>query len=139
MQEGSKIYCLCRQPYDELRPMLSCDYCNDWFHYDCIGLLPPGDNEDDDEVAPEEYRCPKCCIQVFKPFWSYQVTLPGVRCYEQPGRTASNQKKTCQIHRTVMLLLNMLAVMPCIAWRLCWSIEAHTGVRLRSLLILHQT
>jgi len=64
MQESAKIYCLCRQPYDELRPMLSCDHCNDWFHYDCIGLQPPGDNEDDDEVAPAEYRCPKCCIQV---------------------------------------------------------------------------
>lgn len=44
--------------------MLSCDHCNDWFHYDCIGLQPPGDNENDDEVAPAEYRCPKCCIQV---------------------------------------------------------------------------
>lgn len=65
MQEGAKIYCLCRQPYDELRPMLSCDHCNDWFHYDCIGLQPPRDNEDDNEVAPEEYRCPKCCIQVY--------------------------------------------------------------------------
>ena len=64
LQESAKIYCLCRQPYDELRPMLSCDHCNDWFHYDCIGLQPPGDNEDDEEVAPAEYRCPKCCIQV---------------------------------------------------------------------------
>ena len=64
LQESAKIYCLCRQPYDELRPMLSCDHCSDWFHYDCIGLQPPGDNEDDDEVAPAEYRCPKCCIQV---------------------------------------------------------------------------
>ena len=64
MQENAKIYCLCRQPYDELRPMLSCDHCSDWFHYDCIGLQPPGDDQDDDEVAPAEYRCPKCCIQV---------------------------------------------------------------------------
>lgn len=76
MQESAKIYCLCRQPYDELRPMLSCDHCNDWFHYDCIGLQPPGENEDDDEVAPADYRCPKCCIQVSQPFSSSAQLLP---------------------------------------------------------------
>ena len=64
LQESAKIYCLCQQPYDELRPMLSCDHCTDWFHYDCIGLTPPGDDQDDDQVAPAEYRCPKCCLQV---------------------------------------------------------------------------
>ncbi len=79
MQESAKIYCLCRQPYDELRPMLSCDHCNDWFHYDCTGLQPPGDNEDDDEVAPAEYRCPKCCIQVGNATRIFNTT-PATAC-----------------------------------------------------------
>ena len=75
LQEAAKIYCLCRQPYDEGRPMLSCDHCNDWFHYDCIGLQPPGDNENDDEVAPEEYRCPTCCMQVTSVLHSISMLL----------------------------------------------------------------
>lgn len=41
LREASQLYCLCRRPYDPDRPMLSCDYCSDWFHYDCIGLDAP--------------------------------------------------------------------------------------------------
>lgn len=44
--------------------MLSCDYCQDWFHYDCVGLRAPSDDEDDEEVAPEDYCCPNCCAKV---------------------------------------------------------------------------
>lgn len=43
MPQASQLYCLCRTPYDGDRPMLSCDYCTDWFHYDCVGLAPPGE------------------------------------------------------------------------------------------------
>ena len=38
LAECSKLYCLCRRPYDEQRPMLGCDHCSDWFHYECAGL-----------------------------------------------------------------------------------------------------
>lgn len=88
LQESAKIYCLCRQPYDELRPMLSCDHCNDWFHYDCIGLQPPGDNEDDDEVAPAEYRCPKCCIQAGMQY-ALMHKLPSKSLHQLHQLTAS--------------------------------------------------
>ena len=64
LQEACKLYCLCQQPYNEDRPMLSCDYCQDWFHYDCIGLRAPSDDEDDEDVAPQDYRCPACCWKV---------------------------------------------------------------------------
>ena len=64
LQEACKLYCLCQQPYNEDRPMLSCDYCQDWFHYDCIGLHAPSDDEDDEDVAPKDYRCPTCCRKV---------------------------------------------------------------------------
>ena len=63
--------------------MLSCDHCNDWFHYVCIGLQPPGDNEDDDEVAPAEYRCPKCCIQVCICCSSLQVCIGHCAVFSQ--------------------------------------------------------
>ena len=47
--------------------MLSCDYCQDWFHYDCVGLRAPSDDEDDEDVAPEDYRCPNCCTKASAP------------------------------------------------------------------------
>ena len=57
----AQVYCVCRQPYDETRPMLACDICDEWFHYDCVGLLPPGTQEEDEDVSPEEYHCQRCC------------------------------------------------------------------------------
>ena len=54
--EASKLYCLCEQLYDEGRPMLSCDYCQDWFHYECVGLQPPCDDDDDEQVAPADWK-----------------------------------------------------------------------------------
>jgi hypothetical protein len=62
-QEATKLWCLCKLPYNEDRPMLACDYCQDWFHYDCVGLRPPGDEEDDEDVAPPDFRCPSCCLK----------------------------------------------------------------------------
>ena len=44
--------------------MLGCDYCQEWFHYDCVGLRAPSDDEDDEDVAPKDYRCPDCCRKV---------------------------------------------------------------------------
>lgn len=62
-QEACKLWCLCRQPYNADRPMLACDYCNDWFHWECVGLDAPGDDEDDEDVAPPDFRCPACCAK----------------------------------------------------------------------------
>ncbi|QDZ17610.1 histone deacetylase [Chloropicon primus] len=56
-----QVYCVCRQPYNEMRPMLACDLCDEWFHYECVGLLPPGTVEEDCEIAPDDYHCQKCC------------------------------------------------------------------------------
>jgi hypothetical protein len=38
LHECSKLYCICKRPYDEQRPMLGCDFCNEWYHYECVGL-----------------------------------------------------------------------------------------------------
>jgi len=43
--------------------MLACDYCSDWFHWECVGLDAPGDDEDDEDVAPPDFRCPACCAK----------------------------------------------------------------------------
>ncbi|KAK9819859.1 hypothetical protein WJX72_003401 [[Myrmecia] bisecta] len=86
LQECAKLYCLCRQPYDEQRPMLSCDYCQDWFHYECVGLNAPNDDEEDEEVAPEDYRCPNCCAKMRLPYPLYEK-LP-IRSQQQLLRQA---------------------------------------------------
>lgn len=54
LQEASRTYCLCEQLYDEHKPMISCDHCDDWFHWDCVGLVEPDD--EDDEPALKEFR-----------------------------------------------------------------------------------
>jgi hypothetical protein len=56
LAEAAKAYCLCQSLYDERRPMLGCDYCSDWFHWECVGLMAPRDDQDDREVAPHDYR-----------------------------------------------------------------------------------
>lgn len=61
LSEASRPYCLCQSLYDERRPMIGCDYCNDWFHWECVGLSPPNDDQDDEEVAPADFKCPNCC------------------------------------------------------------------------------
>ncbi|CAL8461880.1 g1411 [Coccomyxa elongata] len=68
LKEATKLWCLCKLPYNEDRPMLACDYCQDWFHYDCVGLRPPGDEEDDEDVAPPDFRCPSCCLKEGKAY-----------------------------------------------------------------------
>lgn len=56
LAEASKAYCLCQALYDEIRPMLGCDYCSDWFHWECVGLQPPREDQDHTEVAPPDFK-----------------------------------------------------------------------------------
>ena len=87
VQDAVKLYCLCKLPHDGERPMLQCDACRDWFHWDCVGLTPPGDDEDDEEVAPADFQCPACCIKV-RIFGSrflpsvYQSRVPESRAHQ---------------------------------------------------------
>jgi hypothetical protein len=36
--EGKNKFCICKGPDDGIRPMVQCDYCEDWFHFDCVGI-----------------------------------------------------------------------------------------------------
>ena len=63
------MYCLCKTPYDALRPMISCDKCEGWFHYDCCGMAPPTEEEPEDPDI--HFTCPPCCKSngsKYKPF-----------------------------------------------------------------------
>jgi COMPASS component SPP1 len=47
------IYCICRKP-DNGRWMIGCDFCDDWFHGDCVDM-----NEDKAKLVIK-YACPRC-------------------------------------------------------------------------------
>ncbi|KAK8854541.1 hypothetical protein IAR55_003280 [Kwoniella newhampshirensis] len=51
-KEEEEVYCICKQNTDG--PMIECGECNDWFHFDCVGL-----NEDEAEKI-HKYVCPEC-------------------------------------------------------------------------------
>jgi len=51
------IYCICRQPDDGERPMIGCDGCEEWFHFECLNM----NKADQQRVqALERYYCPTC-------------------------------------------------------------------------------
>ncbi|XP_046841097.1 lysine-specific demethylase 7A-like [Xenia sp. Carnegie-2017] len=51
---ASDLYCICRQPYDEMQFMIQCDACDDWFHGSCVGIEEYQAND------IERYHCPRC-------------------------------------------------------------------------------
>ncbi|KAL9242822.1 hypothetical protein vseg_016785 [Gypsophila vaccaria] len=53
LRDRSVLYCICRKPYDQ-RPMIACDQCDEWYHFDCVNLVSP----------PETYICPACHPQM---------------------------------------------------------------------------
>lgn len=44
-----KIYCLCRMPNERFRPMIQCENCFGWFHFDCVHY-----------DSSLEWKCPNC-------------------------------------------------------------------------------
>ncbi|KAK9094803.1 hypothetical protein Scep_026272 [Stephania cephalantha] len=50
LRDRSVLYCICRKPYDQ-RPMIACDSCDEWYHFDCVNLQGP---------LPKTYMCPAC-------------------------------------------------------------------------------
>ena len=51
----STNYCLCRQLY--FGEMVGCDTCEDWYHFQCVGL-----NTNRAEKC-DKYICPRCSLQ----------------------------------------------------------------------------
>ncbi|XP_014678666.1 PREDICTED: nucleosome-remodeling factor subunit BPTF-like, partial [Priapulus caudatus] len=50
----SKLYCICKTPYDSKRFYIGCDRCQDWFHGRCVGIL----QSEAEQI--ERYICPNC-------------------------------------------------------------------------------
>uniref|UniRef100_A0A3Q3GGT5 Bromodomain PHD finger transcription factor n=1 Tax=Labrus bergylta TaxID=56723 RepID=A0A3Q3GGT5_9LABR len=37
-KKDSKLYCICKTPYDESKFYIGCDLCSNWFHGACVGI-----------------------------------------------------------------------------------------------------
>lgn len=78
--ERCELYCVCRSAYDALRPMICCDRCDGWFHYECIGMQPPAPGEEDENAENVKFACPECCAAQGIPYVPFR---PAPRETEQ--------------------------------------------------------
>jgi histone demethylase JARID1 len=60
--ERCEVYCVCETAYDASMPMISCDACEGWFHYECCDMCPPSPDEPENENnTTVHFKCPPCC------------------------------------------------------------------------------
>ena len=72
MEERCSLYCICRQPYDQARDMIECEKCGGWYHYDCVGLEPPQEDNEKHGITEKEglqFTCPPCTAGVSLEQW----------------------------------------------------------------------
>ncbi|KIK71042.1 hypothetical protein GYMLUDRAFT_33157 [Collybiopsis luxurians FD-317 M1] len=53
-EEDDKLYCLCKTTYDEDKPMIACDSCDEWYHMKCVEI--PEHKGD----LVDQFFCPLC-------------------------------------------------------------------------------
>ncbi|XP_068645556.1 lysine-specific demethylase JMJ17 isoform X2 [Aristolochia californica] len=68
----TELYCICRKPYDH-KPMIACDRCDEWYHFDCISLVDP---------SPRSFICAAC-----KPPDTDSASLAPLTCDEDRSST----------------------------------------------------
>uniref|UniRef100_A0A8C9V9T5 Bromodomain PHD finger transcription factor n=1 Tax=Scleropages formosus TaxID=113540 RepID=A0A8C9V9T5_SCLFO len=54
VKKDTKLYCVCRTPYDESKFYIGCDRCQNWYHGRCVGILQS------EAAHIDEYVCPQC-------------------------------------------------------------------------------
>ncbi|XP_019372105.1 PREDICTED: nucleosome-remodeling factor subunit BPTF [Gavialis gangeticus] len=53
-KKDTKLYCICKTPYDDSKFYIGCDRCQNWYHGRCVGIL----QSEADLI--DEYVCPQC-------------------------------------------------------------------------------
>ncbi|XP_021031214.1 nucleosome-remodeling factor subunit BPTF isoform X5 [Mus caroli] len=53
-KKDTRLYCICKTPYDESKFYIGCDRCQNWYHGRCVGIL----QSEADLI--DEYVCPQC-------------------------------------------------------------------------------
>jgi histone demethylase JARID1 len=83
--ERCEVYCVCETAYDATRPMISCDACEGWFHYECCNMRPPSLDEPEDQDA--RFTCPPCCAKTgaaYAPFRPPPVETENAQTAAEP-------------------------------------------------------
>lgn len=52
--QDSNLYCLCQQTIKEDKMMVQCDFCDGWFHPECVHL------DEDEAKQLSTWNCPAC-------------------------------------------------------------------------------
>lgn len=88
-----KLYCICRKPYKAGQDMIACDSCDEWFHFECVGITKAQANR------KKTYMCPTCAAVEHclcnKPFDKNMITCDGCENLYHPkclGMTAEQIK-----------------------------------------------
>ncbi|KPP77267.1 nucleosome-remodeling factor subunit BPTF-like, partial [Scleropages formosus] len=53
VKKDTKLYCVCRTPYDESKFYIGCDLCSNWFHGECVGVTEKEAKKMDDYICNE--------------------------------------------------------------------------------------
>ncbi|KAG5278874.1 hypothetical protein AALO_G00103680 [Alosa alosa] len=52
--KDSKLYCVCKTPYDESKFYIGCDLCTNWYHGECVGVT------EKEALKMDDYICAEC-------------------------------------------------------------------------------
>ncbi|XP_051888772.1 nucleosome-remodeling factor subunit BPTF isoform X3 [Pristis pectinata] len=53
-KKDTKLYCICKTPYDESKFYIGCDLCTNWYHGECVGIT------EKEAKKMDEYICNEC-------------------------------------------------------------------------------
>lgn len=93
LKSATERYCICRQPFDGL--MIGCDYCDDWFHDNCIGMS----KEKAEKV--EHYTCPSCFILQDLASLLEKTKLEQMNLWKEDEHRRMFEKQHASAHRRV--------------------------------------
>ncbi|XP_028841300.1 nucleosome-remodeling factor subunit BPTF isoform X3 [Denticeps clupeoides] len=52
-KKDTKLYCVCKTPYDESKFYIGCDLCSNWYHGECVGITEKEAKKMDDYICNE--------------------------------------------------------------------------------------
>ncbi|XP_061888710.1 nucleosome-remodeling factor subunit BPTF-like [Entelurus aequoreus] len=53
-KKDTKVYCVCKTPYDQTKFYIGCDLCTNWYHGECVGVT------EKEAQDMEDYICVEC-------------------------------------------------------------------------------
>lgn len=97
-------YCLCRGS-DDHRWMICCEFCDDWFHGECIKMT-----KEVGENLIEKFVCPRCTDGKAFTIYKKACTLPS--CKRASRLTETPQSAFCSPEHSQMWWDRMVAKLP---------------------------